>query len=693
MANARARWLRARVGARKMVLLLCVVALSAVVVAYTGGTGSKGPGGNDLGSSADSTGGAERSYAGKAPAPAIPTGVTWFNVQQPLTLQQLKGKVVLLDFWTLGCINCQHIIPDLKKLEDEFGNQLVVIGVHSGKYSTEHDDQSIKDAIKKYGLEHPVLNDPDFVVWNTFGANAWPTLALIDPAGNYVGNHAGEGVYPLFEPIIQSLTREFSAKGLIDETPVPLALDTTAAATVLAYPGKVLADAASGRLFIADSGHNRILVADLEGRLQKAFGDGKEGFADGSAAEAEFRQPQGLGLSGDGKTLYVADTRNHAVRAVDLASGNVKTIAGTGFQLDQLPKPGAKATATALASPWDLVAVGQTLYIAMAGVHQLWAVDLLAGTISVFAGTSREGLDDGPRAQATLAQPSGITTDGTTLYWVDPESSSVRRVALAGNGNVETIVGTGLFDYGDEDGKGTAAKLQHAQGIAWADGALYVGDTYNHKLRIIDPATKQAGTAAGSGERGWGDGVGAAAKFDEPGGIGYADGRVYVADTNNQLIRVFEPASGRVSTLTLTNLAVAATQTPGAALQVGLPPQTVAPGASNLRVTLTTPAGYHLNSQAPSKLTLSASNPAVAELGETTLLWATDDGSVSLPVPVALREGTATLTGTASIYYCRTGGEALCFIQQVELSLPLTVATGASAAEPQLSYLLPGVPG
>ncbi len=645
-----------------------------------------------MGSSADSAGG-ERSYAGKSPAPAIPTGVTWFNVQQPLTLQALKGKVVLLDFWTLGCINCQHIIPDLKKLEAEFGNQLVVIGVHSGKYSTEHDDQSIKDAIKKYGLEHPVLNDPDFVVWNTFGANAWPTLALIDPAGNYVGNHAGEGVYQLFEPIIQSLTREFSAKGQIDETPIPLALSATAAATVLSYPGKVLADATSGRLFIADSGHNRILVANLDGRLQQAIGDGKEGFADGTATEAEFRQPQGLGLSVDGKTLYVADTRNHAVRAVDLATGNVKTVAGTGFQLDRLPTAGLKATATALASPWDVLAVGQTLYIAMAGVHQLWALDLAGGTISVFAGTSREGIADGPKAQATLAQPSGITTDGKTLYWVDPESSSVRRVSLSGSGNVETIVGTGLFDYGDEDGKGTAAKLQHAQGIAWADGALYVGDTYNHKLRVVDPATKQVGTAAGSGELGWNDGLGAAAKFDEPGGIGYANGKVYVADTNNQLIRVFEPASGRVSTLTLSNLAVAATQAPGKALQVALAAQTVAPGASNLRVTFNTPAGYHLNSQAPSKLTLSASNPAVVELGERTLSWATDDGSVTLPVPVVLHEGSATLTGTVSVYYCRTGGEALCFIQQVELTLPLTVAASANATEPQLTYMLPTTPG
>jgi hypothetical protein len=340
-----------------------------------------------------------------------------------------------------------------------------------------------------------------------------------------------------------------------------------------------------------------------------------------------------------------------------------------------------------------VVEVGKTLYISMAGVHQLWALDLAGGTISVFAGTSREGIDDGPKGQATLAQPSGITTDGTTLYWVDPESSSVRRIALSGNGNVETIAGTGLFDYGDADGKATAAKLQHAQGIAWGDGALYIGDTYNHKLRVIDPATKQVGTAAGGGERGWSDGTGAAAKFDEPGGIGYANGKVYVADTNNHLIRVFDPRSGAVSTLTLTNLSVATAATPGNVLKVDIAAQTVAPGASNLRLTFKTPAGYHLNSQAPSTVELTTSNQAVVELGERALNWRTDDGSVTVPVPVTLTEGEATVTARASVYYCRTGGEALCFIEQVELTAPVTVQAGGTASEPVITFELPAAPG
>ena len=656
------------------------------------GGGKPPAGGKQLSQPPTGTGSpaAKKSWAGTKPAPAIPTGVTWFNVEKPLTLAELKGKVVLLDFWTLGCINCQHIIPDLKRLEAEFGDALVVIGVHSGKYSTEHDDESIREAIQRYGLEHPVLNDPEFEVWKTFGASAWPTLVLVDPAGKLAGGHAGEGVYPLFQPIVSSLVEEFGAQGAINRTPIALSLHSTAAATLLSYPGKVLADDAGGRLFIADSGHNRILISDLAGRLQTAIGSGVEGFADGAANEATFRQPQGLALSPDGKTLYVADTRNHAVRKVDLGTNEVTTIAGTGKQLDKLPGAASKAKEVALASPWDLVQSGDALFIAMAGVHQIWALNVVQGTITVFAGTSREGIADGDRrTQATLAQPSGITTDGRYLYWVDPESSSVRRALLSGSGEVETIVGTGLFDYGNEDGRGKSAKLQHAQGVVFASGSLYVGDTYNHEIRRINAATFDVTTVAGTGSRGWSDGPGQIAMFDEPSGVGFARGTIYVADANNHLVRALDIASGKVSTLTLSNLSVASALTPGRALKLTADGQTVAPGAANLRVTFNAPGGYHLNSQAPSRLTLTSSNPAVLELGEKTLSWSSDEATITLPVPAVLKAGTATLTGTASVYYCRSGEEALCFISQVEVSLPVTVDASASQGEVVLTYALP----
>ncbi|MGI8926037.1 MAG: thioredoxin-like domain-containing protein [Tepidiformaceae bacterium] len=641
----------------------------------------------------DATPPAARSWAGSDPSPEFPGGLTWFNVSAPPTIAGLRGKVVLLDFWTLGCINCQHIIPDLKRLEGEFGDALVVIGVHSGKYDTEHDDESIRAAVKRYGLEHAVVNDPDFAVWRRFGATAWPTLVLIDPAGNLVGGHAGEGVYPLFQPILASLVAEFEAKGQIDRTPVALALDAATASTVLSYPAKVLADEAGQRLFIADSGHNRVLVATLDGRLERAIGTGAEGFADGAAEEAAFRQPQGLALSPDGTTLYVADTRNHAVRAMDLGTGRVRTIAGTGQQLDRLPRGAAPARQTALASPWDVLVHENALYISMAGIHQIWAMDLAAATISVFAGTSREGIDDGNRlTEATLAQPSGLTTDGRYLYWVDPESSSVRRAPFAGDGEVDTLAGTGLFDFGDRDGSGSSALLQHPQGIAYVDGTLYVGDTYNHKLRTIDAASFRVGTAAGTGERGWSDGAPATAMLDEPGGLSAAAGRLYIADTNNHLVRTFEIGSGLVGTLRLSNIAVAAGGAGAGAVKVSLAAQHAAPGAGSVRIRFAAPEGYKLNSQAPSRLTLSSSNPGVIELGEETVSWSSDAGSIEIPVPAVLGAGAAVVTAVGPVYYCRGGEEALCFIQQLELTLPVTIDAGSAGGEIALVYTLPATP-
>ena len=671
-------------------LVVAIAAMLGVSVSCSGGTNGSSVRVSDVATPAgEGTAIAGKSWAGKDPAAEFPAGLEWFNVAAAPRLQDLKGKVILLDFWTLGCINCQHIIPDLKQLEAEFPDTLVVIGVHSGKYATEHDGESIREAARRYGLTHAVVNDPDFDFWNRYHANAWPTVVLIDPAGKLVGGHAGEGVYPLFQPIIQSLTAEFRAKGLLSLTPFATTADASVASTVLAYPGKVLADEAGGRLFIADSGHNRILVAGIDGSLRQAIGSGKEGFADGSAGEVAFRQPQGLALSADGRTLFVADTRNHAVRAVNLATDEVTTVAGTGKQLDKLPASGAKGRETALGSPWDVVAVGETLYIAMAGVHQIWALDLKTNAVSVFAGTSREGIQDGARRTvATLAQPSGITSDGTNLFWVDPESSSVRMVPIAGEGQVKTLVGTGLFDYGDEDGIGKAAKLQHPQGIVFAAGGLFVADTYNQKLKTVAPGNAATRTLAGD-DRGRADGSAAVARFDEPGGLGYANGTLFVADTNNHAIRTVNITSGAVGTLALSNLSVVTSALATNAIRVTLPAVTVAPGVGTFRISLRSPAEYHLNSQAPGQLTFSVSDAKVVTPGESKLTWSTDSPEVNLPLPVELREGAATLTATGFVYYCRTGAEALCFIHQVELSLPITVSGTSTATEAALTYTLP----
>src|SRR5688572_9768001 len=262
-------------------------------------------------------------------APEIQGGRGWLNTDKPLSLAALKGKIVLLDFWTYGCINCIHIIPDLKKLEAKYANQLVVIGVHSAKFQNEKETENIRRIILRYEIEHPVYNDSEFAVWQSYGVRAWPTQVLIDPAGYVVGAISGEGNYEVIEQAIGKLVDEFRKRGELNEQPLQLVLERAKVGDLpLAFPGKVLADAAADRLFIADSNHNRIVVTKLDGTLIETIGTGEAGATDGAFEKATFYRPQGLALAGD--SLYVADTENHLIRRVYLKSRTVESIAGTG---------------------------------------------------------------------------------------------------------------------------------------------------------------------------------------------------------------------------------------------------------------------------------------------------------------------------------------------------------------------------
>ena len=622
-------------------------------------------------------------------APEFPGGHTWFNVGSPLTLEQLRGKVVLLDFWTSGCINCQQIVPDLDRLEEEFGHALVIIGVHSGKYDREQEDASVKQATIRYGLKHPVVNDPDFIIWSLYGANAWPTLVLVDPNGRLVGRRAGEGVYDAFQPTIDDLVADFDAAGLINRTPIELDLEAAAiTSAVLSHPSTVLADEAGNRLFIADGDRNRVLITTLDGELQDVIGSGAQGREDGAFDEASFDQPQGFALSPDGNLLYISDTRNHLIRTADLSAGTVETIAGTGERAFSKPGSDALGAETAIASPWGLVLHEGTLYVAMAGVHQLWTLDTRTNAIAVFAGSGREGIDDGPRLNATLAQPSGLTSDGTNLYWTDPESSAVRMVPIEGDGNVTTLVGTGLFDFGDVDGTGTAALFEHPQGIVYVDGRLYVSDTYNHKLRTVDPVGAEVVTVAGGEEAGFRDGIGLQALLSEPNGISRAGDRLYFADANNHVIRTWSLSNGSISTLQFSNLSVIVLNRDADTIRVSLEAQTVGPDTTELRIRLSTPPGFQLNSLAPSELTLTSSNPPALDLETSVLNWETDETEIEFILPVDVDQGDAILTAQGPVFYCRYGDEGICLIADLDLALPVTVDESASAGQIVIDYLL-----
>ena len=543
--------------------LLCCVALPAAAVALMVGNSANHAREPDQPAAPPETPVAARQGDKKTPAPEFDEGLVWLNSAGPISMKKdLKGKIVLLDFWTLCCINCIHVMPDLAKLEKKYANELVVIGVHSPKFENEKDTASIRKAILRYQIEHPVVNDADHKVWNRYGVQAWPTLVLIDPEGNVLGELSGEGNYEILDRVIGKLVADHKEKKTLNEKPIrfDLARFRETGDTPLFFPGKVLADEKSKRLFIADSTHHRVVITDLDGKFVAAAGTGEPGLTDGAFDKAQFQDPQGMALSGD--TLYLADRKNHAIRELNLKEKTVRTVAGKGTQefgvqarfLDR-PVP---ATSIGLNSPWDLLLDGDALYVAMAGHHQIWVYDVKNKTVAPFAGSGRETLGDGPPAFAHFAQPSGLASDGKNLYVADSETSSLRKVPLDGAGRVQTLVGRGLFVFGDRDGPGqdggeeskSEARMQHALGVVYHDGLLYVADTYNSKVKVYDPRTRELKTLAGGSDWGWlipGD-------FSEPAGISYANGKLYVADTNAHRIRTIDLATKEVATLKLTGV-------------------------------------------------------------------------------------------------------------------------------------------
>lgn len=424
------------------------------------------------------------------------------------------------------------MLPQLRDIERKYPDVVAVIGVHSGKFRTERETPRIHEAALRLGLEHPIVNDRQFRVWRSYAVRAWPTLVVIDPAGRVLGSHAGEFTAPMLDPVLDRMVAAYRERGAL----APGALrvepgEPAIAPGVLRYPGKVLVR--EDQLVVADTGHHRVIVARLSpdgarASVERVVGSGAPGFEDG--VEGRFDAPQGLALDGD--TLWVADAGNHAIRAVDLRTGAITTIAGTGHQL----RTREDQRDGALSSPWDVAKVGSTLYIAMAGTHQLWALDLASRDARPFAGSGREDILDGPAMASALAQPMGIATDGVRLYFADAESSAIRRSDLLAAGEVTTIVGTGLFDFGDRDGRGDEVLLQHAQGLAvHRDGRLVVADSYNDALKWVDPSTRAAAT--------WVRGL------HEPGGVACGERAAYVADTNAHRIAVVPYDTGEVGEL------------------------------------------------------------------------------------------------------------------------------------------------
>ena len=629
-------------------------------------------------------------------APELTGGRGWLNTDKPLTLAALKGKVVLLDFWTYGCINCIHIIPDLKRLEHKYANQLVVIGVHSAKFENEKDTENIRRIILRYEIEHPVYNDAEYKVWQSYGVRAWPTQVLIDPAGYVIGAVSGEGNYELIDQVVAKAVAEFRRRGELNEEPLRLTLERAKVGDLpLAFPGKILADAKNDRLFIADSNHNRLVITKLDGTLLETIGTGAAGAADGAFGKASFYRPQGMALDGD--KLYVADTENHLIRRVDLKSKKVETVAGTGQQTRDYFKQGPART-IALSSPWDLQLVGPELYITMAGTHQIWRLDLDKQEVSTFAGSGREAREDGPLLDAGFAQPSGITSDGKKLYVADSESNIIRAIDLA-SGQVETIVGGDLFDFGDVDGSGDEVRLQHPLGVVAFNDKILIADTYNHKLKELDPQARVVKTLLGTGKHGQSDGE--AGSFYEPAGLTIANGKLYVADTNNHAVRVVDLKTKKTATLNIRGLQPpmpnvgadsAAIEAGPNAEEIKLAPQALrARSHATLIADVELPAGYHLNPAAPQRYRVSVESgrrqiglESKTELGaighDKNVSRSLKNLTLPLHIPIwTFETGKAELRVQLTLFYCREDNTGTCRIKTLVWRVPVEVVSDPSA--------------
>jgi len=467
-------------------------------------------------------------------APELPAALEWINTDAPPTLEALRGRVTLLSFWTFDCVNCSNLLPDLRYLENKYHDGVSVIGVHTPKYDYQRQGAAVLKAVNRGHIRHPVANDPHYLTWQSYGVQSWPTLAVIDAQGQLAALLPGEGRRQEADTLIAQLLDEAAAKDLrVYESAANASRPE--ARMPLQFPGKVLATDTG--VWIADTAHNRILECSHEGRILRQFGSGNPGYWDGRNQDAGFCDPQGLTILKD--ALYVADTGNHAVRRIRLLNGEVETVAGTGTIGHDLPNDYHEPTHFAMSAPMDVAGLGDKLYIAVSGQHQLWQLDLGRGKLSVLAGSGQLGLSDGEGLTAAFAQPSSLSLIGQQLVVADAASSAVRLVRLLDN-RVTTLLGTGLYDFGDVNGKRDVARLQNPLAVcADARGLVFVADSYNGRIKALNLRSGEVRA------------LNLPYRFNEPAGLSLAAGALWIANTNaHEIVRV-DLASGQVRSITI----------------------------------------------------------------------------------------------------------------------------------------------
>jgi thiol-disulfide isomerase/thioredoxin len=636
-------------------------------------------------------------------APEIPAGLAWFN-GGPLRLGDLRDRVVLLEFWTAGCVNCHHNIPQLHALQQRFGDAVVVIGVHSAKFPAERAATSVGDAVERLGIRYPVLHDEGLRLWDQYAVRAWPTLVVVDPSGRIAATHVGEWLADDLAPSIEAMLAAGDVHDAVARTPVEDApAPDRERLRRLRFPSRVvIRDDKS--VFVADTGHHRVLMLYLDhkharGTVTRVWGTGEPGLRDDWEFLATFHHPRGMAVDMD--YVFVADTDNHAVRAIDIVTGGVQTWAGDGTKAHGRIVAGDARTP--LRSPWAVASTMYTQLIAMTGAHQIWEVmiadlhyipetdsqswlddprfmavystDPITGSQSLvdnvrteavynihpIVGTGYESLEDGPPDEAGFSQPSDMVLDGDTLYVVDAEASAVRVIA----DEVRTLVGRGLWTFGDQDGVGDDVRLQHPTGIAAHDGMVYIADTLNHKIKLLDPATRRVTTLIGTGEAGHRDGAWTEATLNAPEGVVVRGDWMLVADTGNHAIRLANVQDRTIRTLHIDNddLLVPPRNV------YRTPTQKVALGEVTMSIHVALPPGYKHNPDARISVTP----------------WKSDEQrTFDAREPLVLRFGTrhdmdirhrtrSTLVLDLVLYPCSVA-DGVCLFHEVRLVVPLVLA-------------------
>ncbi|KAG2406414.1 Protein SUPPRESSOR OF QUENCHING 1 [Vigna angularis] len=625
--------------------------------------------------------------------PEFPSKLDWLNTAPLQFRRDLKGKIVLLDFWTYCCINCMHVLPDLDALEKKYKDMpFVVVGVHSAKFDNEKDSEAIRNAVLRYGISHPVVNDGDMFLWRNLGISSWPTFAIVGPDGKLLAQLAGEGHRKDLDDFVEAALLYYGKQNMLDNTPISLNLekdnDPRLLTSPLKFPGKLAVDVLNNRLFISDSNHNRIVVTDLDGNFIVQIGSsGEEGLNDGSFDDATFNRPQGLAYNAKKNILYVADTENHALREIDFVNEKVRTLAGNGTKGSDYVG-GGKGGTQLLNSPWDVCfhPFEETIYIAMAGQHQIWEHNLLEATSRAFSGDGYErNLNGSSSTNTSFAQPSGLSLsqDLSKIYIADSESSSIRVVDLKTGGSQllaggDPMFADNLFKFGDQDGIGSDVLLQHPLGVMCAnDGEIYIADSYNHKIKKLDPTSKRVSTIAGTGKAGFKDGTAVKAQLSEPAGIVEGNnGRLFIADTNNSLIRYLDLNADETE---LRTLELKGIQPPkpksrsfkrlrrrASADTVPIPIDAISSNEGNLSIKISLPSEYHFSKEARSKFSVDI-EPEDAVNIEPLDGFLSPEGSATLHFK---RSSNSASVGriNCKVYYCKE--DEVCLYQSLLFEVP-----------------------